>query len=61
MISYLKKYFEPNEKELRAEALASAKEYFAGRPRYTISIDEWQRYQSSYRRAYRHKYAMTRK
>lgn len=61
MIEYLKKYLEPNETDLRSMAMASAKKYFSDRPRSTVSIDEWQSYQSSYRRAYRHRYAITRK
>ena len=57
MIKYLKDYFEPDSKKLNKEALESAKKYFEGRPRYTITIDQWIRYQTAYKDAYRHRYA----
>ena len=50
---------EPDSKQLNKEALESAKEYFKGVPRYAISIDQWIKYQQSYKSAYRHKYAMS--
>lgn len=61
MIRYLRAYFEPDSKMLQKEALESAKQYFAGTPRYAITIDQWIRYQVAYKDAYRHAYAMSRK
>lgn len=59
VINYIKYSMEPDSKQLNKEALESAKEYFNGVPRYAISIDQWIRYQQSYKSAYRHKYAMS--
>ena len=49
---------EPDEKQLRVEAMASAKKYFSKFQRYQVSISDWQQYQHSYKSAYRHRYAM---
>lgn len=49
---------EPDSKQLKTEALNSAKEHFNGVPRYQISIDQWIKYQESYKSAYRHNYAV---
>jgi hypothetical protein len=48
---------ELDSKQLNKEALQSAKEHFRGVPRYAISVDQWIRYQQSYKSVYRHEYA----
>ena len=57
IFKYIKYSMEPDSKQLNKEALQSAKEYFSGTPRYAISINQWIRYQESYKSAYRHRYA----
>ena len=57
LFKYIKFSMEPDSKQINKEALESAKEYFRGIPRYQISIDQWIRYQESYKSAYRHRYA----
>ena len=49
---------EPNEQQLKAEAMESAKKYFAKFQRYQVSVSDWQQYQHSYKSAYRHRYAI---
>lgn len=58
IINYVKYSMEPDEKQLRVEAMASAKKYFSKFQRYQVSISDWQQYQHSYKSAYRHRYAM---
>ena len=57
IIEYIKYSMEPNEKQLRAEALEAARAHFRGVPRYAISVNQWIRYQQSYKSVYRHTYA----
>lgn len=57
IIEYVKYSMEPDEKQLKVEAMESAKKYFSQFQRYQISVSDWQQYQHAYKSAYRHTYA----
>lgn len=54
--TYLKFYFEPDSKKLRAEAFESAKVYFRNKDKTVV---EFQAYQRGFINAYRTTYAKT--
>jgi hypothetical protein len=56
-LMYLKFYFEPNNKDVRALALASAHEFWKGDTNIAKTIDNFQAYQHGYIGAFRHSYA----